>query len=188
MPRQNKIIKYNLENEVLELAGNPSLSQDKIAEQIRYRHSDIKELQNLSAMSINRYLKSKAVSNASRELEEGKNPEDSLRAEFRERMYDLDDETHNLLQEAKLILKNSRNNENSDIQLKAVREVGRTIDQIRKNWYTFIEQGYRQFKPIVEAKEVNFININNLLIEMSKNLCPSCRKKVIDLATLKEEA
>jgi hypothetical protein len=193
MAKVNKIVQHGLEKEVFDLK-NQGLSQNDIAVQIKLRHPEIKELEDLSAMSINRFLKDDNINKFEQQIVEGDSPEESLRAEFREKMYTLDDEAHSVLadskalvSEAKSILEKAKSEEDLTLRISAVKSVSdvlkqnnNAIEQTRRNWSTFIEQAYRQFGFAKEAtKNVN-IQYNTLLIDISKELCPECRKKVVN--------
>jgi uncharacterized protein YoxC len=191
--RVNKIKEYGLESEVLDLRAK-GLSQNDIANQLKLTHSDITDIQNISTMAINRFLKDNTIDAYKGEIVAGNNPEDSLRAEFRDKMYELDDEVHQVLsdskklrEEANFILEKAKASEDVQMQISALKSVSEalkqnnnSIEQIRKNWSTFVEQAYRQFGYIADGKKEVNIQYNTLLIDISKDLCPECRKNVVN--------
>ena len=201
MAKVNKIIQYDLGNEVIDMK-NQGLSQADIATQLKLRHQDIKDLEDLSAMSINRFLKSDNIDKYEQQLLDGNSPEDTLRAEFREKMYTLDDEVHEILadtkelkREANEILTKAKASEDIQIQIQALKSVSEalkanttSIEQARRNWSTFVEQAYRQFGFAKEAKQNVNIQYNTLLIDISKDLCSECRSKVVrDILKFEED-
>jgi len=193
MAKINKIKEYGLESEVLDMKSK-GLSQNDIANQLKLAHSDIIDLQNISAMAVNRFLKDNAIDGYKGEIVAGNNPEDSLRAEFRDMMYELDDEVHKSLsdsrklkEEANAILEKAKASEDLSTQINALKAVSEalkqnnnSIEQTRKNWSTFVEQAYRQFGYMEQGKKEVNIQYNTLLIDISKDLCPECRKNVVN--------
>jgi hypothetical protein len=193
MSKINKIKEYGLESEVLDMKSK-GLSQNDIANQLKLAHSDITDLQNISAMAVNRFLKDNAIDGYKGEIIAGNNPEDSLRAEFRDKMYELDDEVHEVLsdskklrEEANIILDKAKASEDVQMQINALKSVSdalkqntTSIEQVRKNWSTFVEQAYRQFGYMDQGKKEVNIQYNTLLIDISKDLCPECRKNVVN--------
>jgi uncharacterized protein YoxC len=189
----NKIKEFGLESEVLDMRAK-GLSQNDIANQLKLAHSDITDIQNISAMAINRFLKDNAIDEYKSEIAAGNNPEDSLRAEFRDKMYELDDEVHKVLSdskklrdEANFILEKAKASEDVQMQINALRSVSEalkqnnnSIEQIRRNWSTFVDQAYRQFGYIADGKKEVNIQYNTLLIDISKDLCPICRQNVVN--------
>lgn len=185
MPKINKIVQYGLEKEVNELV-NMGFSQDEIASHLRQTHPEITDLASLSAMSINRYLKNAKIDGYLDTIDKGDDPEELLRAEFRDKMYELEENTLEVYKIMRTELKKiALTGESSDI-IRAAKDVLTSMEQRRKNWSTFLEQAYRQMGWAGEAKQTNMIQINNFLVDMSKELCPTCRKKVVDLVLAKE--
>jgi transcriptional regulator len=187
----NKIVQYDLGPEVMNMRSQ-GLSQDDIATQIRLAHPDIKDLENLSAMAINRFLKSDNINKYETQIIEGENPEDELRTEFRDKMYTLDDDTHQVLADSKALVLEAKKilemakTEDITLQISAIKGISdvlkqnnAAIEQTRRNWSTFVEQSYRQFGYAKKAKSNVNIQYNTLLIDISKELCPECRKKVV---------
>jgi len=179
MAKVNKIVQYELANEVLDLK-NKGLSQNDIASQIKLSHPDIKDLEDLSAMSINRFLKGQDIEKYEQQLVEGESPEDTLRTEFREKMYTLEEDTLEVYKIMRQALKNMVANGDDEKIIRSAKDILTSIEQSRRNWSTLVEQAYRQFGFVKEAtKNVN-IQYNTLLIDISKELCPECRKKVVN--------
>lgn len=162
-------------------------SQDEIASHLRQCHPEISDLSALSAMSVNRYIKSAKVDGFKDMIDKGEDPEEALRAEFREKMYELEEQTIEVYKIMRIELKKIAQTEHSMDVIRAAKDVLTSMEQRRKNWSTFLEQAYRQFGFANEAKQTNVIQINNYLIDLSKELCPNCRKKVVDLVILKEK-
>jgi hypothetical protein len=185
MPKVNKIVQYGLEKEVSELV-NAGFSQDEIASHLRQTHPEISDLTSLSAMSINRYLKTARVNEYLEEMEDGKDPEEALRAEFREKMYELEEQTIEVYKIMRTELKKIANNADSIDVIRAAKDVLTSMEQRRKNWSTLLEQAYRQFGTFGEAKQTNLIQVNNFMLDLSRELCPNCRKKVVELVLTKE--
>lgn len=193
MTKVNKIIQYNLEPEVRRL-HNAGLSVYEIADTVSNNHEE--EGITISHMSVQRFLTFDKINTLRNEMKEGNSPEMNLRNEFREKMYDLDDETHQALRESKLLykeamklLRKANKSDNISTQLSVLRTVEgtlkqkiNTLEQIRRDWNTLVIEGYnRQFNQIDKAKEVNFVEVNNMLIAFINELCPECKKRVVGL-------
>lgn len=185
IPKVNKIVQYGLEKEVSELIMN-GFSQDEIASHLRQTHPEISDLNALSAMSVNRYLKNAKVDEYRDLIDKGEDPEEALRAEFREKMYELEEQTIEVYKIMRTELKKVVGTADSLDVIRAAKDVLTSMEQRRKNWSSFLEQAYRQFGSVSEAKQTNMVQINNYLVEMSSVLCPNCRKKVVDLVLNKE--
>jgi len=185
MTKVNKIVQYGLEQEVNNLV-NAGFSQDEIASHLRQAHPDISDLSALSAMSINRYLKSAKIGEYLDTVEGGDDPEELLRAEFREKMYELEEQTLEIYKIMRTELKKVAKTADSIDIIRAAKDVLTSMEQRRKNWSTFLEQAYRQFGYAKEAKQTNLIQINNFLVDISRELCPNCRKKIVDMILTRE--
>lgn len=192
MPKVNKIVQYDLGREVLDLK-NKGLSQLDIANYLKLNHQDIPDIQDISAMSVNRFLKSDEIKKFETQIVEGDSPEESLRSEFRDKMYSMDDEIHQVLadskklvDEAKLILEKAKTSDDLILQISAIKSVNdvlkqntNSIEQTRRNWSTFVEQAFRQFGNLEQAQKNNYTQYNTFLVDMSKDLCENCRKKIV---------
>lgn len=185
MAKVNKIVQYKLEPEVNQmiLAG---LSQDEIASRLRQNHPEIPDLEHISAMSVNRYMKTAKVGEYLDDIESGIDPEEALRAEFREKMYELEEQTIEVYRIMRTELKKIAAEGTSIDIIRAAKDVLTSMEQRRKNWSTLLEQAYRQFGMANEAKQTNMVQINNFLVDFSRELCPDCRKRVVDLILTKE--
>jgi len=182
----NKIIKYNLEDEVVKYT-DLGLSRKDVARKIKENHPDNQDLRKLSAMSIQRFLQNHKRDVAIERMDKGENLEENIREEFRDKMYDLDDEVHDLLREAKVLLSKAKESDNINTQLKAISETTKIIEQVRKNWTSLIQFGLNEFKPVIEAKHANIIQVDKMLMTMSNIFCPTCRSKIVDLVVAKED-
>lgn len=186
MPKVNKIVQFGLEQEVDDMQ-NKGLSFKEIVDQLKFNHPEIIELNKLSMMSISRYFKDKQIKEYSKGLLNGEKPEDALRSEFREKMFEIEEQTIDLYRTAKKALMRLEKEGSNEQIIKMVRETSNLMDQRRRNWSTLIDQGYRQFGLFKEAEQHNYVQVNNLLINLSNELCPECKKKVVNLILDKEE-
>jgi len=183
----NKIVKYNLESEVLKLKDS-GYSMLNIANMVSAQHPDIKELSNLSAMSIQRFLESYNKEQAKDKVRDGEDIDEHLREEFREKMYEIDDETHEIFKiMKKSLLRIVKTGDDYQV-IKSAKDVLTAIEQSKRNWNSLIQWGIDTSRFNNEAKrEINFIEVNNLILNWSKELCPKCRSKVIGYVTAEEE-
>jgi len=186
MPNVSKIKKFNLENRVLKLK-EAGFGLSDIVDTIKTENSDIPELQNLSMMSISRYLDSHKTETALNKIQNQEDPIEELRSEFRDRMYELHNETQDIYKIMKKSLKKVVKEEDSYTVIKAAKDTINAIEQARKNWTSLIQFGVNEFKPIEKAQEINIIEVHNLLINVSKDLCPECRRKVVGYVIAEEE-
>jgi len=182
----NKIVQFGLERETDDLHGK-GLSFKEIVDQLKYNHKDIPELNKLSMMAISRYFRDKQKKEYSKSLMNGEKPEDALRTEFREKMFEIEDETIELYKMAKETLKKLELEADNEKIIRAIKDIGNLMDQRRRNWSTLIDQGYRQFGIFKEAEQHNYIQVNNLLVNLSNELCPECKKKIVNLILDNEE-
>ena len=152
MPRVNKIVQYGLEDEVIRLK-NSGMSQHAISEYLNSKHNEV----NLSVMAVNRYLNSQDLQEIQNKLKANKDPEEELRTEFREQMYELDDEVHILLKKCNKLIKEAEKSDNLRLKLDTIKQTANIIEQIRRNWSTFVDQGFNRFEKVNEAKEINYV-------------------------------
>lgn len=182
MPIVTKIKKHGLENEIYNLI-NTGMSLQDTADTINRTHEDI----NINKMTLSRFMKSKQVQEIQKELNEGKDVETQLRDELRNKMTEWEDETHEIYTIMKRALKKMVKEDDNWKIIKAAKDTLNAIDQSRRNLITKVEKGFKRFGYTDEAKQVNYVQINNLLIAASDELCPKCRKKIVDLITTKEK-
>jgi DNA-binding transcriptional MerR regulator len=182
----SKIERNNLEQEVLELRAR-GLNLEQIAEQVKFNHPDVDELKTINPMTISRFLNKHSVQEYQQQLMEGKDPEEQLRIELRQRMEDWEDETHEIYLIMKESLKKISRNGDDWKTVKAAKDTLSAVEQSRKNLVTQVEEGFKRFGQINDAKEVNYIQVNNLLIGLSDMLCSKCRKKLVNYITEMEE-
>ena len=186
MANTSKIIKYNLEDETLRLK-EAGLSLDEIRNTLKNNHSDITDLQNLSMMSLSRFFDAHKTEEALEKLKNGDDPLEDLRSEFRDKMYDLHDETQDIYKIMKKSLKKIARSDDDYKVIKAAKDTINAIEQCRKNWTSLIQFGVNEFKPLEKAQEINIVEVHNLLINVSKDLCPECRRKIVGYVVAEEE-
>ena len=95
MPKQNKIDRFGLGNEVLSLREK-GLNLEEIANQLKYNHPSISELKDVNQMTISRYLKRHSIQSLKDDINQGLDPETQLREELRRKIDDWEDETHEI--------------------------------------------------------------------------------------------
>jgi hypothetical protein len=179
MVKRSKIEIYGLEDETVKLK-NSGLSTPDIAEELLRQHPEIKKL---SHMSVDRWLKKHKVELKEKRIKEGKDLDGDLRKEYVEKMKDLDYETHEIYNIMRKELKYVIEEGNSIKTIKAAKDTLDAIDKSRKNLRALIQWGLNEFRTNEKAKQQTTINIDKLLINFSKELCPTCRKKVLGLVT-----
>jgi len=183
MTKENKIIEYKLEDDVVKMKES-GMTYREIANALNLSNNTDGTF---SHMAIKRFFDSYKVQVHQEELDKGLDPMNHLRDEFKERMYTLDDDTHEIYKTMRKALKAIAKEGDNYKTIKACRETLNAIEQSRKNWSSLIQWGINEFRPIEQAKETNVVKINNLLVNMSRELCPNCRSKVVGLVVSKEE-
>lgn len=178
MSNVNKIVRHGLEDKVLELRDD-GLSYKEIANLINKDNEDV----DVSFMAIKRFLDSYKVQMEEKKIDEGIDTWDDLRADFRAKMDDLDDETQEIYLIMKKSLKKVVNEGNNYKTIKAAKDTLTALDQQKKNWIDLIQWGVNEFKPRETAQTLNITKINNMFIELSDKLCPTCRSKIIDIVS-----
>jgi len=182
MGQVSKIVQHGLEDEVRQLA-RAGFSRENIASHINHTHNDVQ----VSHMAIQRFLESNEVQEIRKELDAGTDLESQLRAELREGIDEQLKETEEIFKIMKKALKRIVK-EGDDIKtIKAAKDTLSAIDQTVKALNTKVESGYKRFANIQKAEKINYVQINNLLIDISDKLCDNCRNKIIDMMTQKED-
>jgi len=185
MVNVSKIKKYNLEDRVINLR-DAGFGLEEIVQTIKNENPNIHELSNLSMMSISRFLDTNKTDVALDKIKNDENPAEELRSEFRDKMYDLHKETEDIYKIMKSSLKKIVLEGDNYKTIKSAREIINAIEQSRKNWTSLIQFGSEESKHIEKAQEVNIIEVHNLLINVSKDLCPNCRRKIVGYVTTEE--
>ena len=72
-------------------------------------------------------------------------------------------------------------------EIKAARDTLDAIDKSRKNLQALIQNGIDEYRINEGAIKQTTINVDKVLINFSKELCPACRKKVVGLVIKEEE-
>lgn len=182
MANVNKIVKYGLEDEVLALRNrNPPLSYREIVDYIKATHPDIPELQNLSVMSIKRFLESKEREKVENAIDKGEDVTSKLYKEFRTKMQDLVLQIEHLQKLTEPLIEEALENKDVHTLLRLLKEQRENIEQIRKNMVAIMNYQENRFRPIMQVQEMRVVNIRNILLDFSKHLCPHCRKTVAKL-------
>lgn len=181
MANVNKIVKHELQDEVLKLRDE-GLGLQEIRNIINRNHDDV----DISHMCVKRFLENYKVKLEEKKIDEGVDTWEDLRGEFREKMDDLEDETREIYLIMKKSLKQIIKEGDSYKTIKAAKDTLTALDQQKRNWIDLIQWGVNEFKPRNTAQTLNITKINNMFIELSDKLCPTCRSKIIDIITNKD--
>ena len=183
MTKMNKIVKWGLQEDVLEKHYKEGWGYERIASYLQSKYPEIDDIRNISPMSVKRFLDSHNEQNLVELEEAGKDPLTEMRKEFETRMRSLISDAEILKNKSNKLLADAMNNNASlsDIA-KLIRAQRENIDQIRKNLVSlmeFIEVRYtRPLERIYEKKE---LNITNIFVDLGRfvglELCPECKKK-----------
>ena len=173
-------MKWNLEEEVKTLHEQGWTNQ-KIANHLSEKYPDIDELRDISHMSINRFLSTEHQSDIEKKLEIVKDPVKFIHEEFNAKIRDnLQDaqQMNNIVNEISLKLQDKDNISLSELN-RLINAWKKTNEQVRVNLVAlrqYSEGG--MIKPIQNIIFKKELNIRNLVLDVSRDLCPMCRKKV----------
>lgn len=180
MSKKGKIEKWNLEDEVVRLHDEEGKGYQSIAESISTKYNDIPELKEISHMSVARFLERYDEHKMEEKIEKTKDPVSVMEREFNLKMRESIIDAEEARQTIDDYMKKLRNEDlsTSDLQ-KIISSWQKINDQYRKNLVSLREfTDNRIIKPtqnIIYKKE---INIKNLLLEISRDLCKECRDKI----------
>lgn len=180
LPSNSKIVKWGLSDEVLRLHEDGE-SKSAIARYIADKYSDIEELRNISYMSVGRFLDSSRELEVKDGVEETKDPMKYIEKEFNSKIRDniQDAEQMNIMvNEFASKLKNNKDISSAELN-RIVKSWKDTNDQIRKNLVALRQYTnsniIRPTQNIIFKKE---INIKQMILDLSRHLCPECKKEV----------
>jgi len=179
MTKKNKVVKWNLEDEVIRL-NKEGKSTNAIATAISDKYGDIPELDDISAMSIHRFLKSYDEKELQEKMDITKDPQTTMEREFNIKMREsiLDSEKARQTIESYMAKLKNEDLTSSDVQ-KIISSWQKVNDQYRKNLVSLREfADNRIIKPTQNLIYKKEINIKNLLLDVSRDLCKECRDKV----------
>jgi hypothetical protein len=186
MARVNKIKKWGLEREVLDLKRTQGLSYEKVAEEIAKTHPEIPKKQLPSHMSVKRFIDSYTEQDMVEAVEAGK-AVGKIEEEFKLKMRELLGETESLKEKTNSLLDKAISEEASYNDLvKIIQTQNKNLDQIRKNMISLIEYSDQRFlRPIEHIQEKKVLQINQikldikeLMFKLSGKLCSKCRRVV----------
>jgi len=177
----SKIDKYGL-GPLIRSLKEEGKSNSEIARIIREQYGKTyPELKDFSRMAVARYFESEARKEVEAELKKGKTEDqlvEEIYQEFRTKMRSLIkkmEERDKLLDE--LIEQAKASGSKEDI-IGYLREQRANIEQLRRNLVSLVQYAERQIKPVIQVSYKKEVNIRNLLLAFSKELCYECRRKV----------
>ena len=141
-----------------------------------------------SHMAVKRWLKRRKIQDYQQRLEDGEDLDETLRSEFRDRLFEIDDETHELFVIMKKSLKRIMKMSTDDMKIiRACKDTIVTMEQSRKNWATLMTLGINEFKDKKEAEHKTTINIDKFLLEISNDMSPDGRRELVSLLLLRKD-
>jgi len=181
MSKENKIIQYNLEDEVKQLR-EMNYSVHDIAKRISDNHPEIHSLKNLSGMSISRYIRNAEEKELQGEVTEGKDPVKDFTEMYRDEVDDIHEKTKELYEKSIIILKDiEEGSQDYNVKLKAIKEVRDNLNQMLKNQVSLKQYGERRANTIYNVNLKKEIHVKNLLLNFVNSLCPKCKAKISKL-------
>lgn len=184
MPKTSKIDIYGVGDEVMTLKQG-GMGYKDVANAINKRHPEIDKP--LSHMAIQRWLKNERIKIKMGRLEDGDNLDDSLRATFREKLYDLDYDTNDIYSIMRKALKRIIKEGDDTKIIRSAKDVLYSINQSKNNWIALMQFGINEFKENKEAQQQTTVNIDKLLIEISNELSPDARRELVNVVLSKED-
>jgi len=183
----SKIEKYHLEDEAQQLK-DMGFGNEKIASTLVQNHPKIKGIKKLSGMSVGRYFRKKDKEDIVDTVEQGGDPVIDFIQEYRDSISDINKRTKSLYNKSMAILKDIEENSDDDhLKLKALKEVRDSLEQMRKNNVSLVQYGERRIDTIKEVNLKQEYHVKNLLIGISRELCPKCRAKIPQFLEIEEE-
>ena len=181
MPRVNKIIKYGLEKEVNPLLDE-GYSSYKIAEVIKQTHPEEEELQNISHMSIERYIPTREKDKLMVLADQGVNVTEYLSKQLLMETHEIMSKIHNLCDEADKLYQEAKSDESSTYKDKVsiLKELRENLQQQTRVLESRIQYGARQMKHNNQNQEKKYQTLNITLVQMADDLCPKCKKKILE--------
>ena len=182
MTKENKISRYNLEDEAQQLRdmGN---SYKVIADTLKRNHPKILDIQKLSPMAVMRYFDSLEEQKLQEELDVGKDPVKDLTEEFCNSVRDINQRSEAIYHRSiRLLDKLEKDGADSMVILKAIKEVRDSLAEERKNMVALKQYGEKRSLVINNVNLKKEIHVKNMLLSFSKDLnkelCPKCRAKL----------
>ena len=179
MSRISKVIKYNLESEVNPLLDG-GYSSAKIAEIIKKNHSEEKELQNISHMSIERYKPLRSKQELVVMAEQGVNVSEFLSrqllmesADIMEKIQKWEDKVNKLYDKAE---KDGTIRDMSGVAKIALENL---LSQIKVREST-IQYGIQRMSQNQDNNEAKYQTLNITMVGLADELCQKCRKKALE--------
>ena len=182
MSKENKIIRFNLEEEARQLR-ELGHSYTSIGKTLAKNHPKIKALQKLSPMSVMRFFDADEQRKIKEQVDQGGNPVKDLTEEFCGAVRDINERSEALYRRSIRILdKMETNNKDDALLLKAVKETRDSLAQLLKNMVALKQFGEKRSMNIQNINLKKEIHVKNMLMSFSRDLneelCPNCRAKM----------
>ena len=133
MTKENKIVQYNLQEEVRDLRKQGN-SYNDIAMTLRKNHPKILDIQKLSQMSVMRFLESDKELQLQEQVEIGIDPVKDLTEEFCTAVRDINERSESIYHRSiRLLDKLETENKDKNLILKAIKEARDSLAEERKN-------------------------------------------------------
>lgn len=177
--RVTKIEQYHLESEVNELLDD-GYSVEKIANVISMNHPEIKDLQNLSHMSIQRYKNNRSKNEIITLYQSGdiENVTNHLIQELLDETNGIKDEIIDIRNKAYAIYNKDESSDKDKLSALTVALKG--IESQTKTLESRINSSTRKIQQSNTQGENKSKQYNVLMIQMGDKLCDKCKKKLIE--------
>jgi len=181
MTKTSKIEKFNLIDEFKQLY-DLSYGNEEIARVLISNHPEIEGLQNLSGMSVGRFRKKYEESLMDSEIKLGKDPFDDFSTVAR----DIYDKIEKLYDRSLDILDDVEQNGNDALRLKAVKEARDSLKEMLKARESMIQFADDKIDTARNLNMKKEYNVKIMILNLSKSLCPKCRKELAKVLEMEE--
>ncbi len=176
----NKIEKYGLEDEVKQMK-DMGYSYKDIAHSIKESHPKNGDLQKLSSMSIMRFLKTDEERQMSENLDMGMDPIKKLNQETRLQMKKIDERCEQIYDESLMILDEAKQKDDIDLKIRALKCVRDDLSNLMKNKESIMKTYDKQIKVAGNLNLKKEVHVKNMILGISNNLCPECKRNIQDV-------
>lgn len=179
--RENKIVKHNIQSFVNPLLED-GYSDEKIAKIIQVEFGDeIKDLRNISHMSVYRYRESKADNQIIELQQTGVNVTELLVQDLLKKTTDIIKDIEEITDKTKKLYKQAEEeNASFSDKVRILKELREGIGQKVSTLESRINYGTRRIETANTQGERKAQNLNVLIIQMADDLCDNCKRKILE--------
>jgi len=188
MGKQHKIIKYNLQDEAVQLK-NMGYSNKDVAQKLSENHPEIEDIQNLSDVSVMRFYHNYKEGKIEDAVLAGGDPVGDFIDDYRKFMDDLQKKTDDIYNRAVKIADDVEATQSPDSieRIKSAELLIKSIDQLKKNAVAIVQFGDRRLPDIMNVNLKKEFHVRNMMMNCSRRLCPKCREELLKELEMMED-